>query len=281
MKKFALLTLLILFCAAVGQGWYLIRDGFQVSRVLGWDDQVESPWSEEAEGALAQRYYTLGRGRQCYAFVSEDGKYVIKIPRYDRYRVPLWLRSLPFNAYRERRRSEGADLKKRLLESFRISAEDLKEETGTVGIHFRRALGKSITIVDQLGRSFDLPLHKIGFVLQYKKELFRDVFQAALSKQGKEGISKVLDDLIVLIADRGRKGVLCKDGSFLRNFGFDEKGAYQIDVGSFYRMPALSEDQAYELSVRNSLAPIREWIGQIDPSYLAMLDQKIMVLFNE
>lgn len=280
-KKIFILCLLFSFCALVGKGWHIARDGLIIRRIIGWEDQsLELGWNEEAKSAMKQRFYSLGRGRQSYAFLSEDGRYVIKIPRYGRFRLPLWLQAVNLkclDSYRKNRTAKKQAAKEALLQSFQIAFDSLKEESAIIAVRFpgEKGKGEVIKIADRLGRHYDLPLNMTGFVLQYKKELFNEVFKNILLVKDRKEIVYRLDQILEVIATRARKGIICRDDAFMYNFGFDESQAYQIDVGDFRRPIIGNPKEIFDQSVRGSLTPIRAWIEKIDPDLLQLLDQKL------
>ena len=280
-RKVFFLSLLLGFCALVGKGWHIARDGLIVRRVIGWEDQcLELGWDAEAKSAMKQRFYSFGRGRQSYAFLSEDGRYVIKIPRYGRFRLPLWLQVVNLEIlepYRKVRYINKQTAKNTLLESFRIAFDSLKEESAIIAVRFpgEKGRGEVIKIADRLGRHYDLPLDKTGFVLQHKKELFNDVLKQILLMNDRQEIVHKLDQILAVIATRARKGIACRDDAFMYNFAFDETQAYQIDVGDFRRPITGNPKDIFVQSVHGSVKPIRAWIEKIDPKLLEVLDQKI------
>src|SRR5689334_8295443 len=108
MKRIFCFFLLVSGSALVGKGWHLAKDGFNVNRThsVCWKpgEAVFRAGASPLDGALQQPYTYLGRGHQCYAFGSADGKYVVKLPRYDRYRLSFFLRSCPipwFTSHKE------------------------------------------------------------------------------------------------------------------------------------------------------------------------------------
>ena len=98
MRKILFLLILIGFCLAAGKVWYWCTNGFSVSRLHGWTQSSGKGFggTKKAESIIAQDFHYLGRGRQAFAFVSDDGQYVIKFPRGDICKLPFWLRALPF-----------------------------------------------------------------------------------------------------------------------------------------------------------------------------------------
>lgn len=281
MRKIFCLALLIGSCAGLGKGWYWIRNGFSIARMQGWTQElVGSWWDQEADTAIAQKFYYLGRGRQAFAFVSEDGKYVLKFPRADIYKIPFWLRALPFEKKRERQISRKAIREAEILYSFQLAIDELQESTAIVALNCSKNRtstseeGRRVTVVDKIGRSFELSLDHTYFILQKKKQLFRDAIVEAASKEGTAGVERVMDALFAVIVERTAKGILNRDGSFLRNYGFDEERAYQTDVGSFFKVPEQPMKSVYFHSMELSVKPIRRWMKQTHPEWLAMLDER-------
>jgi len=280
MKKTAVLFFLIFFCLGAGRLWYWTSDGFRLARIEGFKGiGKERPFSAEAENALAQRYFYLGRGRQCFAFVSEDGKYVLKFPRLDRYNDRILFRLNFFNKESvDWRRRSHASRKEKLFDSFELSFDELFEETAIVAMFNAPKTGKEVEIFDRLNRSYRLPLEKTAFILQRKLPLFKDVFQKALSENNEVEINRILDSLLNLVVAIAKKGILTKDGSFLNNFGFDETRAYQIDVGSFYR---LDGEEVFSTSIHASIETLRAWLLNLDPALLALIDRKLDPIYRE
>ena len=286
MRKIFCLLILIGFCAAVGKVWYYRTNGFNVCRLHGWTQSLKGDWwDEEADSVITQDFHYLGRGRQAFAFVSEDGQYVIKFPRGDICKLPFWLRALPLKQRRERQIRRKAVHERWVLESARLAMEELKDETALIAMNFSQAYegklpNKSVRIIDQAGRSFRIPLRTTYFILQRKKQLFRDVIEEAAAREGLIGVEKVLDDLFANILERTKKGILNRDGSFLRNYGFDENGAYQTDVGSFFKVDNEPKEAVYLRYIALGVKPIRRWMKENHPEWLEILAQKQECFLN-
>jgi hypothetical protein len=285
MRKLTCLFGIIFFCATVGKTWHWAKDGFSIVRTKVWENGLSETLGEEAVRALEQPFHYLARGHQCYAFESEDGQFVIKLPRTDRYRLPFWLRSinLPILAnYREKIRTDLSRRETFILESFRIAYEELRGQTALLAMHLQISenLGKTVVIFDRLGRSYQLPLHQTAFILQRKKAILMNVFQEALQCGERATAEQMLDAFLEVIAERAKHGILNKDPSFLKNFGFGDAVAFQIDIGSFYRKEGIVGQDAYEKSIRETTGPVRDWLAKQDPEMLKILDQKLTLLYE-
>lgn len=282
MKKGFALFILILFCGLVGSGIHRVKDGFSPRRIQRLEYRVAEDWGDEAEETLKQTFHYIGRGRQCFAFASEDEKFVLKIPRTDIYKTPFWARVLPVDSYRKEIEARHRMKERFILESFRISFSDLKNQTGLLAIHLGQSSskGKKLTLFDKAGFKHKLRLEKTPFVLQYKQPILMDSFSHALQTGDREEAKKILDALLATITERASKGILNLDRRFIDNYGYDGEKAYQIDVGSFFLNPDLDPSIAYQKSLRDSIDPVQEWLAKRDPDMLNYLNKSLSkVLF--
>jgi hypothetical protein len=267
MKKAFFILLIIALNIGIGKGLHLVRNGFTLRRIAAPIRVELMRWSPEADLAIEQSFRYLGRGRQCFAFESLDGNYVLKLPRTDIYQERL----IPFFS---RKTVERQEREKFVVESMRISFDELRDETGVLAIHIgiTENHGAKIKLRDRLGIPYQIPLEKTTFVLQKKQPILMRCFLEA-NREKKEEILSAFIDLIVA---RGQKGIWNKDESFLRNYGYDGKRGYQIDIGSFYHKP---DGVA---SIRDAIRPIKSWLAKNDPSMLSFfettLEKKLLIL---
>ena len=280
MKKCLTLVFLIVFGACVGQCLYYAKDGFTIRRIHTLTNLIREDFSPEAKQALNQPFRYLGRGRQCFAFESEDGKYVLKFPRTDIYKTPLWAKALPVSRYRQKLEKTHKAREAFILDSFRISFHELKEQTGLLALHLGQSppSSQSLRVIDALGCSHHLKLWATPFALQIKRPILMQEFIKALKAKKEEKAKQILDALLIVIKERAEKGILNRDRSFLRNYGFDGEKAYQIDVGSFFKRPDLEPAARYEKSLRDSIDPIQEWLSQNSPEMLSYLNEQLQEL---
>jgi hypothetical protein len=277
MKKIISFLVIFFVSLAVGKTLHFLKNGFSARRVQSLSFAVHDDFSDEVKKALQQPFHYIGRGRQCFAFASEDEKYVLKFPRTDIYKTPLWVRAVGLSAYRKKLEANHKKREAFILESFKISSEELKEQTGILALHLGQSFSKGqfLTLLDAAHCKHLLPLERASFVLQYKHPILMKAFSEAIQKKEQSQAEKILDALLAAIHERASHGILNRDRSFLRNYGFDGEKAYQIDVGSFFKNPHLALDQAYQKSIRDSVDPIREWLSQYSPETIPHLNQKL------
>lgn len=274
-KTIRLLSLVALL-ALVGKGWHWAKDGFSIGRTyFPLFEKVEGELPDpEVREALQQPFSYLGRGHQCYAFESRDGRYVLKLLRYDRYLVPFWLRACAFpflNAYREKVQYDKQKRLHFMLGSFQIAFEELREETALLYLHLNqtRFFQNPVEVTDRVGRSYAIDLDQTAFVLQRKKPLMMPAFWSALQRGNREEAKAILNAFLAIVATRAEKGIFNKDPSFLRNFAFEAGRGIQIDIGSFYRIAGTDRRAVFQPSFLQTIGHVQEWLNHTDPEMAA------------
>jgi len=275
MRKGLILFLLIGSFLGIGKAWHLTKDGFLFRRALFPLIEQDSPTnSTEIAPLLRQSFYYIGRGHQFYAFESADGQYVLKLPRYDRYCLPLWRRalSLPWCFTREEMHCDLSNRLNFLQRSLNLALSDLKEETALIGIYLTQRSGSlpPVTLFDRWGRRYLFHPDRYGFVLQKKVPLLIPAWQNALDSGRKEEAQQIFDSFLDFIAARARKGIFNKDPSFIRNYAFDGRRVIQIDTGSFYR-----KEESWIDSMNQTLGPFRLWLEEAHPDWITYLDERV------
>jgi len=272
-RKLFVLSLLIISIGLVGRIWYFCKDGFNVNRLhysLPFDQKLQNENVDRLSVLLNDSYHYLGRGRQCYVFASSDGRYVLKLPRFDRYCLPFFWQAMPSSFMSSYKKSLYDGRQERLvftLESFRIAANLLQEETAVVYLHLHRtnSLPRQFVIYDRLNRPFAIDLNQTAFALQEKKAIMMPLCIKAFKDRNSKAAKKMLLSFLEIIDVRAQKGIFNRDPSFLKNFGWDGEKSVQIDIGSFWRRSDLSKKEAHLLSLKEGTAPFRQWLAITDP----------------
>lgn len=202
-----------------------------------WD--VASP-SEVLEKVTKMPYTYLGSGNHTYAFVSEDGQYVIKFFKQKHMRTKeLFLSQKKI----QRRIKEREDS----FTSYKIAYEKLKEETGLVYLHLNKTsdLHLALTLIDQHGKSFQLNLDDMEFLIQKKATLAFDHLRFLIKEEKYDEANTAISSLLKVVAKRNQKGIYDRDLQFFKNFGFLDGEAIEIDIGEFRidKSPAPLEEE--------------------------------------
>jgi hypothetical protein len=157
-----------------------------------------------------------------------------------------------------------------LLDSFKICFESLKEETGSIAIHLKKthAYPQNIRLKDRVGRLYTFSVDDTPFVLQEKKPILMQAVKLAMKEGKKQEAKQILAAFVELIRTRAKKGILFKDASYMRNYGYDGNKAYMIDIGSFYYREDLPFYEAYRKAFFETLSPLKDWLAEQDPELM-------------
>lgn len=266
--------------AGVGKLWHVCKDGFSINRISCVLFSEAPPALQQAPvDELKGPFRYLGRGRQCYAFESFDERFVLKIPRFDRYDLPFrW--KMPFSWLDSGRAEIWKDRQNRLvftIESFRIAERELKEDTALIYLHIHETkdLPSRVVLFDRMGRSFPIDLNRITFVLQEKKPLMIPQLLGFIAKNDRVAAEKIIDSFLSLVKRRAKLAIFNKDPSFMKNFAWENQTAVQIDIGSFFRKENPPCKETTLQSMKEGCGPFREWLGGFDRDLLCYFDKRL------
>lgn len=272
MKRFLILILFVSTVIWLPRIAKIMTQGFRVSKLhidLPFQPEWEVPIDPAMIEILNQPFHYLGQGAQSFVFESEDGKYVVKFFRFDK-RLFKKLSSV-CSGKKEKQRTPTLTKAFTVFNASKIAYDCLKEETGLVYLHLNAtSLGLPILrCQNPIGRTFLLPLDSCRFAVQKKAILFSDALSKAL--QNPEEMKKRIDQLIDLLRSRTAKGVFNTDPTLVRNFGFLEDRAVEIDFGN-YRSAAV-HDQIVE--VKRYTDKLRVWLELEAPEWVEYLDHRM------
>ncbi len=212
---------------------------------------------EEITRVLSQPFHYLSRGGQCFAFVSDDGKYVIKF-------------------FRQRSSKYKGEKKKAMyqmyFESAALAYRELREESSLIWVHLSRTptQPRVLKIYDKLHIAHNVYLENTIFVLQKKGILPVDYFSALVKNHALEQAKQGLIDMASLIAQRCNKGIDDIDAALHKNMGFFDGQPMFIDIGNFRK----ASQQKNQIHSEDATKPINEfylWMEKTHPELLAAL----------
>ncbi len=211
--------------------------GFSVAKITSdftyhpeWE--VAAPLESEQkkmDEIFSQTFKYLGAGSQSYAFVSEDGKTVLKFFRM-KHEI-FHLRDL-WEGDRSQERKENLFS---IYASHKLAFEEMQEDAGLMYIHLNKTtdLNKKVKLIDKLHRSYVVDLDQVEFVVQERAELIFDRLQKLRSN--KERMNEALTQVMDLVRRRIDKRIADHDKAVTHNFGFVGDRAIQLDVGRIFR----------------------------------------------
>ncbi len=221
--------------------------------------------------ALSQPYFYLGKGKQSFAFQSEDGKYVIKLlkkPKAD---------------------SKAKKIKK-IANSFLLCASEIPEETSTIYLHAsnqpivigskkpslesngtkgNRALKPSVWLFTKKGDLLKVDIENYFFLLQkkaipFKEQIVRQCYTGK-TDEAKQSIASI----ITLLEKIASKGIEDCDGALIRNqnVGFVENKPILLDIGKLRKRGADKQHLIMKKNLKH-MRPLKRWLELSFPDLL-------------
>lgn len=230
-----------------------------VERLVSTKDLKALHWKkpfvgELPDAALSQPFFFLGKGKQCFAFESMDGRYVLKF-----FKRPSKTRKI-------KRVSK-------ILASFQLGAQEIPTETATILFYTGQETPFFLPTIRALTKRGDLlsiNLHDYPFLLQKKALPLKEGIVRINASESPEAVEKAFSAIFSLYESMTKKGLLDTDGAVIRNqnIGFigtgDERIAVLLDFG---KLSKAKKKQVEKLRQKNfdTLTPLRFWIKKSLP----------------
>lgn len=178
-----------------------------------------------------QKFHYLSAGSQSYAFVSDDGKYVIKffrmkhlIPRISDYFYPEKVEHRKENLFS-------------IFAAHKLAFDELREESGLIYLHLNRThhLQTRLAIADWWGRSYFVDLDNTEFVVQEKAELIFTRLKKLLKQNDRSSVERHVAATMDLVQRQIDKGISDHDKAVTHNYGFVGDRPIHLDIGRIYK----------------------------------------------
>lgn len=278
MKHYRKLALILI----AGTSLYSIKkfchaqtDGFQVVKIISdisfskeWEiPSLDSAESGKLQSIFSQPFHYLDCGGQSYAFLSQDGKIVLKFFKMHHLRQYPWLYKVALPPFLDKFKWMALLYQKQRLErvfsSCKIAYSELKDETGLLYMNLNtNAELKTlhVKLIDKIGIAHELSLSNIPFVLQYKADNAFKTLRAHLKKQDLRAAKNVVKEIVNFLALRHQKGIKDLDPAPRRNIGLVETQAIAIDIGSFYHIEKPISEEEVKLGLIQDTRRMRKWL---------------------
>ncbi len=217
---------------------------------------------------LSQPYHYLNKGNQTYAFISSDGKYVLKLfKKHTLKRTPftnIIPAVFPWKALMQRSDKEEIEKRDRLFVGYRLAYDMDRDNTGLVYLSFGHSSLKlpNITIIDNLDMTHVLDLNVVPFVIQLKAKITRQVLKDYLDRGDSVGLNEKIDQLYALYISEYKKGIVDNDHNVLDNTGFVDGRAIRLDVGKLVYDESYKNPEVYQ----KDLDKIKKRLHRLIPS---------------
>ncbi len=282
MKRY--LSLLLFLIVRVFAYSYTDEFSKAVSRPYehNWEGHILNAEEEKRlDDALSQSYHYMNAGTQCAAFISKDGKYILKFFKKKRFLPPAASDgfSIPFftNWRMERKRNKCQIKRDRIFSAYTISCDRLSQQTGVFFVHFNSTgrLKRSIQLSDASGKTLDVALDDWDFVLERRAEPLRDYLERLLGTGDVAAAGVAVHRLLELQRIFFHKGMRNRDIEFVNNYGFIDGTPVLFDVGRLLPAIDLLGREKYQKKLKSFLPAFREWIVYFYPLLIPYCDTAI------
>ncbi len=289
---FTLFTLLIY---GAGRLYFEVTGGFTIGNITSdfkpdprWDTKPLSVEDQKQVSLiLSQPFRYLGKGCQSYVFESEDGEYVIKFFKYQRYRPKFWLDYLTFIGPVEKIREKSAEKKRKriqgLFTSWKIGYDELQKETGMVYVHLNKtdSLNQEISIYDKMGFQHRLDADKMEFLIQKKARMLCPTIDELMAKGQEAEAKELLTRLVQMIVGEYARGYGDNDHALMQNTGVYKGIPIHVDVGQFVYDETMKDPAISHQEIFNKMFRFRIWLQQQHPELIPHLDKELVDVLGD
>jgi hypothetical protein len=265
-KLVQILCLVLLVVALYGAGrlYFHLTGGFRIVNISStfpfnpeWEVRpLDFFEQKKVNDALDQPYRYLGKGCQSYVFASEDGKYVLKFFKYQRYRLQPWLSYVPplpaLMKYKKEKIEKKWNKLDGFVKSWKLAFEKLQEETGLIFVHLNKTdhLKKQVLIHDKIGMQHLVNLDEMEFCVQYRANMLCETLLEYKKQADKVKTEFLIENLLALILSEYTRGLADNDHALMQNTGVVDGKPIHIDVGQFVqneevKNPLISHQELY------------------------------------
>jgi hypothetical protein len=291
-KKWFFFLLALVCVFGVARLYYRLTDDFRLANIT-YQLPFEAPWkvptltSEEHRNLayiLDQKFSYIGKGAQCYAFVSEDGKYVLKFFKFKHLKPNLFVEYLPaippFKAYKE----SCIERKKRKLinvfNGYDLAFRDNRQTAELIYLHLlpTQNLHLMATVIDKIGMKRVIHLDDVVFLVQKKGETLRTRLRHLFNQQQIAEAKQAMATILEMYISEYKKGIYDHDHGVLHNTGFIGEQPFHLDVGKLNQDDRMKQIEFYKKDLEHVIWKMDVWIkhnySQYYPEFSQFLSQQ-------
>jgi hypothetical protein len=255
--------------------------GFSLSKIEGNLSSQNLDETDLPPPGMKQKFYFLGKGKQSFAFVSEDGQTVLKLfnNRYAK-KIELFshLSHFPLiKNWAEERLHYFKSKRVKTEESYSLALDQMQEQTAILYLHLHltQNLPRELILVDPLNISHSIDPNTVGFLLQKKATLVYPALKHYVATKDREGAQEAIASLVKLFFWKREHAIADNDPLIRANYGFRGTTAIQIDVGPLSIRGQKQDIKEFSTEVRKITSGLREWLAQNAPELTATLDKEL------
>lgn len=297
-RRLLCLTLISVFVFFSARVYYRLTDDFRLRHIVhelphnpDWEIPITSEDRQLLEQITEQPFTYLGKGAQSYAFVSQDGQYVLKFFKF-KHLKPSWIVNHfpdigPFQRYKEK----SVARKKRQIQSvftgYKLAYDVHREESGLLFIHLNptNGLNMNAVVFDKIGRRFEIPMDPYIFIVQRRADINRDVMDRLLKNGELELAKQRVRQVIELYLSEYAKGIYDRDHGVLHNIGFIGEKPIHLDIGKLTDAPHMKNPENWESDLEVVVMKYHRWMREKHPEYyeevMSTLEEELSKAFGK
>lgn len=232
-----------------------------------WDVKLSPELISFANTVTHQPYRYLGKGLQAYAFISQDGEYVLKFFQQQRLReksLSSHFFAYLFSSSFRQKAAAAKHHRDELFTSSKISFEEIGEETGILFVHLNKTENqmKNIRLTDAMGQSHKFNGDTVSFIIQRKADYVFPTFVQLMRQGDLPKAKQRLDQIFDLLLTLAKKGIVDGDYALIRNnnLGFVRERAIYIDTGHLTKKSDLNIAKQMDYEFHSRLQPLHDWM---------------------
>lgn len=274
-KKLIYLSIIFLALFVVARIYYFLTDDFRISNIT-YEMPYHSEWETEKlkvdeqknlDQILVQKFHYIGKGSQSYAFVSDDGKYVLKFFKFKHLRPSLLFGILPKLPFISNFQEREIFRKKRKLNSnfigYKLAFDRNRENSRLIFVQLNpNHRDYFVKVVDKMGRERLVNLGTIPYIVQEKGQTLRTVLQQLLESGNIETAKERVNQIFDMYLTEYNKGLFDHDHGVMCNTGFIGEEPFHLDIGKLLPNEQMKELQYYEQDLILVAKSINRWLKE-------------------
>lgn len=278
----------------LGRLYFQLTGGFTIGNITSdfayhpeWETRsLSTVEHSQLSYALDQPYHYLGKGCQAYVFASQDGQYVVKFFKYQRYRLQPWLKNFPplpaIVQYRQEKSAKKEEKLSRFVSSWKVAFEHLKDETGLLYVHLNKThdLNKKLVIYDKIGMQHIVDLDQMEFCVQRKADMLCPTLLKFKENGDLQGAQELLSSLLNLILSEYQRGLADNDHALMQNTGVAAGKPIHIDVGQFVIDERVKEVSFYQQELFTKTYKFKLWLKEAYPELYPYLEERLLAIMG-
>ncbi|MES2198805.1 MAG: hypothetical protein V4489_01370 [Chlamydiota bacterium] len=240
---------------------------------------------ETIRSILSQPFTYLAERDDTYVFVSHDQQQVIKFFKMKRMTPEYWLNYVPL-PWLDKKRLNKIDERARIRQEFfgglKIAFEHFRYQNALTFLHLFRTeyLKMKLHVVDAQGKSHEIPLDRVPFLLQRKAELLPEHITRLLFEEKKEEAIRSLCQVLELVKNSCQKGFAHANENLEIAYGFiDERSIY---IRSTY-LPldtSMKSSRGTLKEVFTVSKSIESWVQRNHPEILSEFQEEVQDILS-